>query len=350
MLDKEACLPRGQESCWLAELAMEQSFEETAAASSPPKKKRGRPKKADKMLMLQSEASPVAKDVPKVRRKKRKGFSKSVSATGRKKRQQQGTSSSTKLSQSDGTGTGDGAGAGVGAGAGAEKEESAPNVKVGQSVHGVVDGSFDAGYLVTVRVGDSETVFRGVVFGPGLSLPLNRDNDVAPKMKRLIRDEAPDGAASSASLHEGAPVPATSIAAPPHAPVSASIPVSSPLPPANEAHRIATMAGSTGMGYQAPVPTAPPSAAGSYTSPIYRSPSFGQSPMQNAPGGFYYAPTHAPSPNANHSQGGYYPPRGFPYPFHFPRAEYGGSPQFAGPLPSASPSPSLPGTLPPRAS
>lgn len=331
---------------------MEQSFDETAAASSPPKKKRGRPKKVDKMLMPPSEASPVAKevlspppvakDVPKVKRKKRKGFSKSASVSGKKKKQQQGTSSSTKPSQSDGSG--------AGAGAVAEKEESAPNVTVGESVHGVVDGSFDAGYLVTVRVGDSETVFRGVVFGPGLSLPLNRDNDVAPKMKRMTRDEAPDVAASSASVHEGAPVPGTSITAPPHAPVSASIPVSSPMPPANEAHRIAAMAGSAGMGYQAPVPAAPPSAAGSYTSPIYRSPSFGQSPMQNAPGGFYYAPTHAPSPNANHGQGGYYPPRGFPYPFHFPRAEYGGSPQFAGPLPSASASPSLPGTLPPRGS
>eukprot|EP00250_Pteridium_aquilinum_P005336 c15447_g1_i1 orf=441-1406(+) len=320
---------------------MEQSLQETAAASSPPKKKRGRPKKAEKVLLLPSnEASTVAKDVPKVRRRKRKGFSKSVSVSGKKKRQQQGTSSSAKILQSDGVSA---------PGPMAEKEESAPNVKVGQSVHGVVDGTFDAGYLVTVRVGDMETMFRGVVFGPGLSLPLSRDNDVAPKMKRMNHDDTPEIGASSASLNEGAPVPTPSVPVLPHAPVSASIPVSSPLLPANEAHRVAAMPGSAGMGFRAPIP---PSGTGGYSPATYRSPSFGQSPMQNASGGFYYAPppTHTPSPNSNHSHGGYYPPRGFSYPFQFPRAEYGGPPQFAGPSPSAAPSQNLQGGFPPHGS
>lgn len=324
---------------------MEQSFEEIPAASSPPKKKRGRPKKADKVLLLQSVASPVVKDSPKLRKKKKKGPSKSAPVSVKKRKpQQQGKPLPTKPLQSDGTSGG--------AAVLAEKEESAPNVKVGQSVHGVVDGSFDAGYLVTVRVGDSETVFRGVVFGPGLSLPLDRDNDVAPKMKRMVRDDAPDGSASSASMNEGAPLAIAATLT--HAPVSASVPSSSPVTPANDVHTIVALAGSTGTAYPAPVPVAAPSAGGSYTPQAYRSPSFGQNPMQSAPapapGGFYYAaPAHAPSPTVNHGQGGYYTPRGFPYPFHFPRAEYGGSPQFAGALPTGSPSPSLPGNLPPRA-
>eukprot|EP00249_Psilotum_nudum_P013682 c24458_g1_i1 orf=423-1103(+) len=65
----------------------------------------------------------------------------------------------------------------------------AKHTLVGQPVHGVVDGSFDAGYLVTVRVGDSDTVYRGVVFGPGMSIPLSKANDVAPKVKAAMRDD-----------------------------------------------------------------------------------------------------------------------------------------------------------------
>lgn len=336
---------------------MEESLEETAPAPSPPKKKRGRPKKIGKVPTSQSGATPVivAKDVSKLRPKKKKGFSKSSAPVshGKKRQQQQeqqGVSASLQLSQSDGSAAVPAPAAGSGAGTVAEKEESGPaDVKLGQSVHGVVDGAFDAGYLVTVRVGDSETVFRGVVFGPGLSLPLNRENDVAPKMKRVPRDEGPDVAASSDSPNEAAiSVQAASVTASPHAPpVPVSVPGLSSVPPANEAHRIATMVGSTGMGYQAPASAVPtPAATGSYTS--YRSPSFAPGPMPNALGGFYYAPTHGPNPNANHGQGGYYPPRAFPYPFHFPGAEYGGSPQFTGS--SASPSPSLPGSLPPRTS
>eukprot|EP01018_Ginkgo_biloba_P016415 Gb_29505 [translate_table: standard] len=62
------------------------------------------------------------------------------------------------------------------------------NSLIGQPVHGVLDGSFDAGYLITVRVGDTDTVFRGVVFGPGLSIPPSKITDIAPKVKTTSRE------------------------------------------------------------------------------------------------------------------------------------------------------------------
>jgi hypothetical protein len=39
----------------------------------------------------------------------------------------------------------------------------------GKHGSGTVDGSFDAGYLVTVRVGDTDILFRGVLFEPFVS-------------------------------------------------------------------------------------------------------------------------------------------------------------------------------------
>ncbi|XP_057850393.1 protein METABOLIC NETWORK MODULATOR 1 [Cryptomeria japonica] len=59
---------------------------------------------------------------------------------------------------------------------------------VGQPVHGVLDGSFDAGYLISVRVGDTDAVLRGVVFGPGLSIPPSKLTDVAPKIKSAKKE------------------------------------------------------------------------------------------------------------------------------------------------------------------
>lgn len=63
------------------------------------------------------------------------------------------------------------------------------NTFVGQSVHGVLDGSFDAGYLLMVRVGDTDTVLRGVVFDPGMSVPVSKANDIAPHVNLTRRDE-----------------------------------------------------------------------------------------------------------------------------------------------------------------
>ncbi|XP_058093998.1 uncharacterized protein LOC131240017 isoform X1 [Magnolia sinica] len=67
----------------------------------------------------------------------------------------------------------------------------ADSVLVGQIVSGVLDGSFDAGYLLTVRVGETDTVLRGIVFKPGLSVPVSAANDVAPHAKMFTRSGVP---------------------------------------------------------------------------------------------------------------------------------------------------------------
>ncbi|MCO5598434.1 hypothetical protein L7F22_052529 [Adiantum nelumboides] len=60
---------------------------------------------------------------------------------------------------------------------------------IGQEVHGIVDGSFDAGYLLTVKVGDLPLVFRGLVFEPGMLAPLSKSNDIAPTIQAKTRDQ-----------------------------------------------------------------------------------------------------------------------------------------------------------------
>ncbi|KAI5069796.1 hypothetical protein GOP47_0016097 [Adiantum capillus-veneris] len=60
---------------------------------------------------------------------------------------------------------------------------------IGQEVHGIVDGSFDAGYLLTVKVGDSPLVFRGLVFEPGMLPPLSKNNDIAPTIRAATWDQ-----------------------------------------------------------------------------------------------------------------------------------------------------------------
>ncbi|KAA8520055.1 hypothetical protein F0562_014271 [Nyssa sinensis] len=62
---------------------------------------------------------------------------------------------------------------------------------VGQVVSGVIEGSFDAGYLLSVRTGNSDTLLRGVVFQPGLFTPITGANDVAPRAKMYKRREIP---------------------------------------------------------------------------------------------------------------------------------------------------------------
>lgn len=60
---------------------------------------------------------------------------------------------------------------------------------IGQVVSGVLDGRFDAGYMLTVQVGGGGCVLRGVVFEPGLSVPISSANDVAPDVKMFQRNE-----------------------------------------------------------------------------------------------------------------------------------------------------------------
>lgn len=53
---------------------------------------------------------------------------------------------------------------------------------VGQPVSGYLDGAFDCGYLLTVRVGQAGPVFKGMVFEPGRSIPVTAENDIAPHL------------------------------------------------------------------------------------------------------------------------------------------------------------------------
>lgn len=68
---------------------------------------------------------------------------------------------------------------------------NANGVVVGQVVHGVVDAAFDAGYLLTVKVGNSDYTLRGVVFKPGQYVPVAADNDVAPNIPMIRRNAVP---------------------------------------------------------------------------------------------------------------------------------------------------------------
>ncbi|KAF5730552.1 hypothetical protein HS088_TW19G00143 [Tripterygium wilfordii] len=60
---------------------------------------------------------------------------------------------------------------------------------VGQEVHGAVEGVFDGGFLIGVRVENSATIFRGAVFIPGHYVPVSQENDVAPNLPMIRRNE-----------------------------------------------------------------------------------------------------------------------------------------------------------------
>lgn len=62
---------------------------------------------------------------------------------------------------------------------------------VGSMVYGVIEGSFDAGYLISARIGSNETAFRGVVFQPRKFVPVTAANDIAPQAKMYHRREIP---------------------------------------------------------------------------------------------------------------------------------------------------------------
>ncbi|XP_039027610.1 uncharacterized protein LOC120161428 [Hibiscus syriacus] len=63
------------------------------------------------------------------------------------------------------------------------------DIMVGQAVSGVIDSAFYAGYLLTVRVGGSDTTLRAVVFKPGRYVPVSAENDVAPNLQMIRRNE-----------------------------------------------------------------------------------------------------------------------------------------------------------------
>lgn len=60
---------------------------------------------------------------------------------------------------------------------------------IGQAVTGVVETAFDAGYFLSVRIGDSNTNFRGVIFKPGHFDPVTAENDVAPHLQMIKRND-----------------------------------------------------------------------------------------------------------------------------------------------------------------
>ncbi|KAL5802520.1 hypothetical protein ACOSQ3_030956 [Xanthoceras sorbifolium] len=78
---------------------------------------------------------------------------------------------------------------------------NANTIGVGQVVQGVIEASFDAGYLLTVRVGNSENTLRGVVFKPGHYVPVAAHNDVAPNVPMIRRNEVPLPAANLNQVH-----------------------------------------------------------------------------------------------------------------------------------------------------
>ncbi|CAN6968835.1 unnamed protein product [Brassica oleracea var. botrytis] len=59
---------------------------------------------------------------------------------------------------------------------------------VGQHVTGVIEASFEDGFLLSVKVGGTDAMLRGVVFKPGHFHPLSADNDVAPHVPMTRRN------------------------------------------------------------------------------------------------------------------------------------------------------------------
>ena len=62
---------------------------------------------------------------------------------------------------------------------------------VGKVVTGVIDGTFNAGYLLSVKVADTDAFLRGLVFVEDQVSPVNVENDVAPHVKMIERKEIP---------------------------------------------------------------------------------------------------------------------------------------------------------------
>ncbi|XP_018459197.1 uncharacterized protein LOC108830088 [Raphanus sativus] len=60
---------------------------------------------------------------------------------------------------------------------------------VGKTVSGVVEGSFEAGFMINVKVKDSDKRLRGLVFARGKVVPVTPENDVAPHVKMIVREE-----------------------------------------------------------------------------------------------------------------------------------------------------------------
>ncbi|CDY64029.1 BnaA10g27870D [Brassica napus] len=71
---------------------------------------------------------------------------------------------------------------------------------VGKTVSGVVAGSYDAGYILNVKVDDSDTKLRGIVFARGKVMPVTPSNDVAPNVKMFTKEETKNQSDDDQSL------------------------------------------------------------------------------------------------------------------------------------------------------
>ncbi|XP_076887351.1 protein METABOLIC NETWORK MODULATOR 1-like [Bidens hawaiensis] len=62
---------------------------------------------------------------------------------------------------------------------------------VGQVVTGVVQATFDGGYLLAVKIGNSRIPLTGAVSKPGHAAPITSENDVAPHVEVIKRAGIP---------------------------------------------------------------------------------------------------------------------------------------------------------------
>ncbi|CAL9243297.1 unnamed protein product [Arabidopsis halleri] len=62
---------------------------------------------------------------------------------------------------------------------------------IGQVVSGVVEGSFEAGYFLNVKVADTEKQLKGVVFLPEKVTPVTPATDLFPQAKMYARNDIP---------------------------------------------------------------------------------------------------------------------------------------------------------------
>lgn len=91
---------------------------------------------------------------------------------------------------------------------------------IGQAVTGVVETAFDAGYFLNVRIGDSNINFRGVVFKPGHFDPVTEENDVAPHVPMIKRNDIHLPVRNQVQVHGHDQRPQVNVSAPTAAPPS----------------------------------------------------------------------------------------------------------------------------------
>lgn len=181
----------------------EDEEEEVAYEVVKPKKRIGRPPKVWSSVLLPKEVTSTLGT-----RKPRLAKSQKANHNTRSSNSNEGEGTHSKLSTSN---------------------------MVGQTVHGVVDGCFDAGFLVSLRMGDSDSLYRGVVFGPGLSIPVSKETDIAKNVKRRRRKRKQLGTSISTAAREEPSTPPPPPPAPPREEAPPPNPALTQAPPHYEA-------------------------------------------------------------------------------------------------------------------